>query len=296
MSLALESSSAERPSTSRRLTSLPSVAPTMAPLRGDHQHDFRLGIVPGRDRVQARLHAVADRRHRLRLGEDLRVRADADLQVLRPGALLDQHALELGGLRAAGHELGEIAAELGRHAVADRLGLLRRSRAPAPRSRAPAWSSGKVTPAALMACRSMGASSQGLRGSRVASGVLARMSASAPMRSPLPPAHECARDRRPRTNRAWSARAARCRRRHRRAPRRRRDPLPSGSQTRPARAPVGAVARQGGGNGHVVGKARHRCFLPWLRKLKGETIFPGRPEAPARGPRTQADGSSCGPQ
>ncbi len=31
LSLALDSSSADRPSTSRRLTSLPSVAPTMAP-------------------------------------------------------------------------------------------------------------------------------------------------------------------------------------------------------------------------------------------------------------------------
>ena len=75
--------------------------------------------------MQPRLHAVADRGHRLCLGEDLGVRADADLQVLRPGALLDQHALELGGLRAAGDELGEIAAELRGNALADRLGLFR---------------------------------------------------------------------------------------------------------------------------------------------------------------------------
>ena len=38
--------------------------------------------------------AGADRRHRLRLGEDLRVGADADLEVLRPRALRDQRVLE----------------------------------------------------------------------------------------------------------------------------------------------------------------------------------------------------------
>ena len=58
-----------------------------APVRGDDQHRLRLGVVPMRMRVEAGVGAAADRRHRLRLGEDLRVRADADLQILRPRAL-----------------------------------------------------------------------------------------------------------------------------------------------------------------------------------------------------------------
>src|SRR4029453_4801712 len=72
-------------------------------------------------RVQPRLHAVADGRHRLRLGKDLRIRPDADLQVLRPGALLDQHALELGRLLAAGHQLADIPAQLSPNALAGRV-------------------------------------------------------------------------------------------------------------------------------------------------------------------------------
>ena len=73
--------------------------------------------------MQPGLHAVADGRHGLALGEDLRIRADADLQVLRPRALLDQHALQFGRLRAARHQRADVAAELGLHASADRLGL-----------------------------------------------------------------------------------------------------------------------------------------------------------------------------
>ena len=46
LSLALESSSALRPSKSRRLTSLPSAAPTDLAARRTCQHDLRLGIVP----------------------------------------------------------------------------------------------------------------------------------------------------------------------------------------------------------------------------------------------------------
>ena len=112
LSLALPSSSAERPSTSRRLTSLPSVAPTIAPLEVDDQHDLGLGIVPGRDRMNADLGAVADRRHRRRLGEDLGVRADADLEILRPqcpsamSSCLQRHRL-----RRAGLQLGEVVAD-----------------------------------------------------------------------------------------------------------------------------------------------------------------------------------------
>ena len=66
LSLALDSSSAERPSTSRRLMSLPSVAPTIVPLAfttsttsGSGLFQVEIGCRPG-------LHAVPDRRHGLR--------------------------------------------------------------------------------------------------------------------------------------------------------------------------------------------------------------------------------------
>ena len=44
--------------------------------------------------MNADLGAVADRRHGLRLGEDLGVRTDPDLEILRPGALGDEVLLE----------------------------------------------------------------------------------------------------------------------------------------------------------------------------------------------------------
>src|SRR4051812_40091925 len=55
---------------------------------GDRQHHLRLRVVPGGRRVDAGIRGSADRGHRLRLGEDLGVGADADFQVLAPGALL----------------------------------------------------------------------------------------------------------------------------------------------------------------------------------------------------------------
>ena len=58
-------------------------------LVGDHR-DLGFRIVPGRHRVEPDVGAMADRRHRLALGEDLGVRADADLQILGPCAALDE--------------------------------------------------------------------------------------------------------------------------------------------------------------------------------------------------------------
>ena len=87
LSLALPSSSALRPSKSRRLTSLPSVAPTVSPRLFTASTISGSGIVPFRLRMDADLGAQPDRRHRLRLGEDLGVGPDAHLEVLRPGAL-----------------------------------------------------------------------------------------------------------------------------------------------------------------------------------------------------------------
>ena len=54
---------------------------------------------------------VPTARHGLALGEDLGVRADADFEVLAPGALFDQHLLEVLGFGGAGLQLGEIVAD-----------------------------------------------------------------------------------------------------------------------------------------------------------------------------------------
>ena len=267
LSLALDSSSAERPSTSRRLMSLPSVAPTMAPLRVHHQHHLRLGIVPGRDRVQPRLHAVPDRRHRLRLGEDLRIRADADLQVLRPGALLDQHALELGRLRAARHQLADIAAEAGLHAVADRLGLLGRA-ARLLLDHALQHGQRKGDAGGLDRLQVVRRQQPGLARRRAsASGVLARMSSSAPMRSPLPLAHDRGRIGGLAQVAHGRRRAARCRGRRRRAwPPRPGLPPPAARRGRPARPPCRPSAAWRPASCDAA-SARH-AFLPLNAELQ----------------------------
>ena len=124
LSLALPRSSAERPSTSRRLTSLPSVAPTMLPGARHDEHDLRLGIVPRRHRVEAGLRQVADRRHGLRLGEHLGVGADADLQILRPHAPPDQKLLQRHGLLRARLQPAQVVADRALDLGADRVGAL----------------------------------------------------------------------------------------------------------------------------------------------------------------------------
>ena len=120
MSLALLSSSAERPSTSRRLTSLPSVAPTMRPAEdtasttsGSGLFQVDIGWMPPST-------PGADRGHRLRLGEDLGVGADADLEVLAPGALADQHLLQRHRLGRAGLQRRQVVADQPGHLGADR--------------------------------------------------------------------------------------------------------------------------------------------------------------------------------
>ena len=95
LSLALPSSSAERPFDVAQIDVVAERrADDPAAALGNHG-DLRLGIVPGRDRVQPDIGAEPDRRHRLALGEDLRVRADADFEILRPGAARDQLGLDL---------------------------------------------------------------------------------------------------------------------------------------------------------------------------------------------------------
>ena len=111
LSLAMPSSSALRPSMSRRLTSLPRVAPTIVAARIDDQRHFRLGIVPVGVRPDADLRAVAHRGHGRRLGEDLGVGADADLEIGRPGAARHQGLLERLGLGRARLDGGDVGAD-----------------------------------------------------------------------------------------------------------------------------------------------------------------------------------------
>ena len=161
LSLALPSSSALRPSKSRRLTSLPSVAPTTRPAAAHGQHDLRLGVVPLRLRMDADLGAGADRGHRRPLGEDLGVRADADFEILRPDALR----------RSARPSAACASAEPGRTScrllpMTDRIDRRRPSAfAASPRACSSMTRSSRlatnVTPLALTACRSHGASSHG---------------------------------------------------------------------------------------------------------------------------------------
>jgi hypothetical protein len=75
--------------------------------------DFRLRVVPARRRQHTDRGAGADSRHGRRLGEDLGVRPDADLEILRPQALGLQHALEVLRLRRSGHQPVDCATERG---------------------------------------------------------------------------------------------------------------------------------------------------------------------------------------
>ena len=126
----------------------------------ERQHDLGLGVVPARGRMQADRGAMADRRHRLRLGEDLGVGADADLEILRPEPLGLQQRLDLGGLVRAGDEVPRGCRRSPRR---------RGCGSPRPATGSPAAcssitrstiESAKVTPQALIACRSAGASSR----------------------------------------------------------------------------------------------------------------------------------------
>ncbi|MDR6355277.1 hypothetical protein Q3H58_001948 [Pseudomonas psychrotolerans] len=63
--------------------------------------------------------ARADRGQHRRLGEDLGIRADAHLQVLRPQALLDQQRLERLGTRTARLQALQVSAYHPLHLLAD---------------------------------------------------------------------------------------------------------------------------------------------------------------------------------
>ena len=82
-----------------------------AAFRVDREHDLGLRVVPGRNRVQAHRRAPPDRRHRLRLREDLGVGADADFEILRPQPLGQKHTFDLGRLRRTGDKPREAVAD-----------------------------------------------------------------------------------------------------------------------------------------------------------------------------------------
>ena len=84
----------------------------------DGEHDLRLGVVPLGLRMDADFRAGADRRHRLALGEDLRVGTDADLEILRPHALRDEHVLEPPRLLGARPDSLQVVADDGRDRAA----------------------------------------------------------------------------------------------------------------------------------------------------------------------------------
>ena len=125
LSLALPRSSALRPSMQRRLTSLPSAAPSARPVAVADQHDLRLRIVPHRVRADADPVAPADRRQRRRLGEDFRIRPDGDFQILRPQPVGDQRLFQLLRFRRAGLDRADVGADAVAQRRADGLGLAR---------------------------------------------------------------------------------------------------------------------------------------------------------------------------
>ena len=184
LSLALDSSSAERPSKSRRLTSLPSVAPTIWPSlvttsttsgSGLFQVDFGCRPasthVPTADSTGALVNTSASgpmptSRYWLQAfwetSTSLTCCASAE-----PGFSCDRSVptIRVTSARMACAESG-----------------LPRARSSITRS---SIDTAKVTPAALITCRSIGASSHGLVGSRVSGGVLFKISCSAPIRTPF---------------------------------------------------------------------------------------------------------------
>src|SRR5437667_12039014 len=75
--------------------------------------------------LQANQRAVANARHRLRLGKYFRVGSNADFEILRPRALFDQHALYPCRFLRARANRGEVIAKNILNTLADRFGFVR---------------------------------------------------------------------------------------------------------------------------------------------------------------------------
>ena len=72
--------------------------------------------------MNADIRAGSDRRQHRRLGKDLGIGSDADLKVLRPQALLDQHLLDLHRLRRPRLDGSQVLANQRHHLFAHGLG------------------------------------------------------------------------------------------------------------------------------------------------------------------------------
>ena len=184
LSFALPSSSAERPSTSRRFTSLPKVAATMRPVEdaasttsGSGLFHDEFGWIPASMPVPTAAIGCAL----------VKISASGPM----PTSRYWLHAfcsIRTCFRCAASADPGFSRA---RSSPTSRFTSARIAAAAfrSPRARSSITRSiidaTKVTPAALIACRSIGASSQGLPWSRSSGGVLASTSSSLPMRSPV---------------------------------------------------------------------------------------------------------------
>ena len=80
-------------------------------LAGHHQSHFGLRVVPARARMQPHFSAEPHRTHRLALGEDLRIRANAHFQVLAPHPARDQRLLDLHRRVRTRHQLRQFRAD-----------------------------------------------------------------------------------------------------------------------------------------------------------------------------------------
>ena len=77
----------------------------------DHENQLGLRIVPDRLRMDPHTGTEPHRCHRGALREQLRVRADADLEVLRPHALGHEHVLDARGFGRAGTDAAKIRSD-----------------------------------------------------------------------------------------------------------------------------------------------------------------------------------------
>ena len=242
MSLAFDNSSAERPSKSRRLTSLPSIAPTMLPrldttstTSGSGLFQVDLGCspasipVPTEDIVGALVNTSASgpmptSRYWLQAFCSIST-CFSFIASGEPGLSFEKSSptSRTTSLRMASAEAG-----------------LPRARSSITRS---SIEMAKVTPAAFRTCRSTGASSQGFSLSRRSGGVLATMLSRSPIRSPFAARSAAAGFASSQsaltvaklalTSKTPSPRTATTA-----------GPPASGSQTRPTSVPTGAVLRQ----------------------------------------------------
>ncbi len=183
LSFALPSSSAERPSTSRRLTSLPSVAPTIRPAEATASTTSGSGLFqddPGCSPASMPVPTAA-------IGCALvKISASGPMPTSRywlqaPCAISTSFSRIASGDPGFSFDRSSPTRRVTSSRIAAAAVRSPRARSSITRS---SIDTANVTPAALIACRSIGASSQGRCGSRVSGGVFASSASIAPMGSP----------------------------------------------------------------------------------------------------------------